>query len=139
MIIGRHQDRRRTQGYFGADSDDDGGFRYPAAKTTKLRARQHPRARVARRFSAEPLRSGCRRTRPTNNAVERVWDIQRTTEEVVAELKEGQRGRRGHEAMGRGVRPGVVDLRARRFAVCGVFTHFTFRSEFVGTPLKFVV
>ena len=79
---------KEDPGYFGADSDDDGGFRYPAAKTTKLRARQHPWARVARRFS----RAATKRLSedpPDEQPSERVWDIQRTTEEVVAELKRG--------------------------------------------------
>jgi hypothetical protein len=62
--------------------------RYPAAKTTKLRARQHPWARVARRFS----RAASKRLSedpPDEQPSERVWDIVRTTEEVVAELKRG--------------------------------------------------
>ena len=62
--------------------------RYPAAKATKLRARQHPWARVARRFS----RAASQRLSedpPDEPPSERVWDVLRTTEEVVAELKRG--------------------------------------------------
>ena len=93
---------KEDPGYFGADSDDDGGFRYPAAKTTKLRARQHPWARVARRFS----RAATKRLSedpPDEPPSERVWDVPENDGRSSSGAETGQRGRRGHEEMGVGL------------------------------------
>ena len=78
---------KKDPGFFGVDSDDEPDS---AERATKLRARQHPWARVARRFArAATQRLSEDPPDPEEAPSERIWDVHRATEAVIRELQSG--------------------------------------------------